>query len=85
MRRRRRGSKRRTQLLRASKILVSLGASVNLTLASGGERYGHFRSGGEGVRADPIDGPSPRLWAGHRQGREPDTRCVAMHVFLLVR
>jgi len=34
--------------LRASKILVSLGASVNLTLATGGERYGHFRSGGEG-------------------------------------
>ena len=27
---------------------MSLGASVNLTLATGGERYGHFRSGGEG-------------------------------------
>ena len=31
-------------VLKASKILVSLGASVNLTLATGGERYGHFRS-----------------------------------------
>jgi hypothetical protein len=41
-------------VLKASKILVSLGASVNLTLATGGERYGHFRSGGEGARADPI-------------------------------
>jgi hypothetical protein len=41
-------------LLKASKMLVSLGASVNLTLATGGERYGHFRSGGEGARADPI-------------------------------
>ena len=50
MRRRRRASKRKTRLLKASKILVSLGASVNLTPATGGERYGHFRSGGEGAR-----------------------------------
>lgn len=41
-------------LLKLSKILMSLSASINLTPATGGERYGHFRSGGEGVRADPI-------------------------------
>jgi len=55
MRRQRRGSKRKYSLLiKASKMLVSPGASVNLTLGTGGERYGHFRSGGEGARADPI-------------------------------
>ena len=41
-------------VLKVSKILVSLGARVNLTLATGRERYGHFGSGGDGCRADPI-------------------------------
>ena len=73
-------------LLKTSKIP---GRNGNLTLATGGERYGHFRSGGEGARADPIR----RILAAIRSvivgwpspGREPDARCVAMHVFLLVR
>ena len=47
-------------------MLVSLGTSVNLTLATGGECYCHFRSGGEDAGADRK--PSPRLdrscWAG---------------------
>jgi len=44
-------------VLKVSKILVSLGASVNLTLATGRERYGHFRSGGDGCarRSNPTD------------------------------
>jgi hypothetical protein len=43
-------------VLKASKILVSLGASVNLTLAPGREPYGHFRSGGQGCahRSNPT-------------------------------
>ena len=53
----RRWRREHSLLLKASKILVSLGASVNLTLATGGERYGHFRSGGEGRRDPP---PRPR-------------------------
>lgn len=45
----------------ASKMLVRLGASVNLTLATEGEHHGHFRSGAK-VRA-PIQsgGPLPHL------------------------
>jgi hypothetical protein len=35
-------------VLKVSKVLVSLGASVSLTLATGRERYGHFHSGGDG-------------------------------------
>ena len=47
----------RSVVLKVSKILVSLGASVNLTLATGRERYGHFRSGGDGCarRSNPTD------------------------------
>ena len=52
MRRRRRVLKEEhSLLLKAAKILVRLGASVNLTLATGGERYGHFRCGAR-ARAD---------------------------------
>jgi hypothetical protein len=64
MRRRRRGFKKEhSLLLQASKRLVSLGASVNLTLATGGERYGHLRSGGEGARADPIRRTLAATWS----------------------
>ena len=60
---------------------MRLGAGVNLTLATEGERYAHFRSDGEGARADPIRWTlaATRLvivgWL--RQGCEPDARCMA--------
>ena len=59
--------------LRASKILVSLGASVNLTLATGGERYGHFRSGGEG-------GGIRRPGREKRRCYEPPSRDRCWHI-----
>ena len=54
MRRRRR---EHSLLLKASKMLVSWAQASTSHSATGGERYGHFRSGGEGRRDPP---PRPR-------------------------
>ena len=56
-------------LIKASKILVSLGASVNLTLSHRSERYGHFRSeareaGSAALAARDADATSPRREIG---------------------
>jgi hypothetical protein len=47
-------------VLKVSKILVSLGASVNPSLATGRERYGHFRSGRDGCAPIQSDGAALR-------------------------
>ena len=52
-------------VLKVSKILVSLGASVNLTLATGRERYGHLAPEATGARADPIRRTLAATSVGH--------------------
>jgi hypothetical protein len=52
-------------VLKVSKILVSLGASVNLTLATGRERYVISAPEATGVRADPIRRTLAATSVGH--------------------
>ena len=54
----RRWRREHSLLLKASRIFVSLGASVNLTLSfTGGERYGSSRTIGAQVRVLSFSAP----------------------------
>jgi hypothetical protein len=70
MRRRRR---EHSLLLKASKMLVSLGASVNLTLSHRRRALRSFPLGGEG-RRDPMPRPRETLML-----RAPVTRSVSAY------
>jgi hypothetical protein len=63
-------------LLKASKIIVSLGASVNLTSATGGERYGHFR-------APVARSVSAYHLRSNRESAPMKTASLAMALFML--